>query len=77
MIEIKECKFCNCDEFTYKEVDEIYNPETDEEEIINNVYICKKCNSYNFVTEEYIISQKIINKSIEPKTAELANYMNS
>ena len=77
MNEPKICKFCYGDKFIFHITFKIYNPETDEEEEINNVYECLECGSYNFEIEDSICWQ--LNKDIEKKsnTVNLANYMNS
>lgn len=74
---IENCKFCTSNEFTLHDTLKVYNPETNEEDDINNVYICNKCGSYNFEIEDFIIAQKAVNTNKELKTAKLADYMNS
>jgi len=74
---IESCKFCTSNEFTLHDTLKVYNPDTDEENDINNVSVCNECGSYNFETEDFIIVQKEINTNKKLKTANLANYMNS
>lgn len=74
---IKSCKFCNGTEFTLHATLKVYNPDTDEEEDINNVYICIECGSYNFELENAIVSQKDINTNKETSMNNVGSYMNS
>lgn len=74
---IESCKFCNRNEFTLHTTLKVYNPETDEEEDINNVYICTECGSYSFELENYIIFQKDINTNKETSMDNVGKYINS
>ena len=70
------CVFCKETEFEFHEEIELYNPDTDQPEILKEVYQCKVCKAYHFETDEYICAQKNINEIIE-HTPELASYMKS
>ena len=53
----KVCVICRETKFKFHDTIKIYNPETDIEEDITNVYECDSCNTYHFETEEHIVVQ--------------------
>lgn len=71
------CIFCKETEFKFHEEIELYNPDTDKEETIYNVYQCTTCLSYHFEEEGYLCHQKDIGNIVENYTPKLNNYMNS
>jgi hypothetical protein len=73
------CKFCFGDKFTHHENLEIFNPDTDEYEIISNVDKCDDCEAVYFETDTHYITQYSKHTdNIETKTTpKLGEYMNS
>lgn len=47
------CKYCEGKELTLHDSLNVFNPETDEEEVKNNVYECTKCGTLFFEEGEY------------------------
>ena len=48
-----ECKICKETEFKFHETKEIYNPEDDSTENINNVHECESCGALYFSTSTH------------------------
>ena len=53
MVKPEECSRCNSTELTYKEQYPVFNPDTDEEEIIDEVYKYDVCNTLHVDNKDF------------------------
>lgn len=78
-MEIKMCKFCSGNEFTIHEKFEVFNPDTDEIEIIDIVNKCVNCEAVYYETDNHYIAQldKDLNNIGKINIPNIGKYMNS